>query len=71
MGDMTIRPEDAPTVDHLVTETEVLANLPTAGGETDLRITDSTLRDGSHAMAHQFTEGQVRGVVCALDRAGV
>src|SRR6266545_1476407 len=37
----------------------------------DLRITDSTLRDGSHAMRHQFTEGQVRAVVHALDGAGV
>lgn len=37
----------------------------------DLRITDSTLRDGSHAMSHQFTEEQVRGVVHALDASGV
>ena len=37
----------------------------------DIRITDSTLRDGSHAMRHQFTEEQVRGVVHALDAAGV
>ncbi|WP_433171490.1 4-hydroxy-2-oxovalerate aldolase [Actinoallomurus sp. CA-150999] len=37
----------------------------------ELRITDSTLRDGSHAMRHQFTEAQVRGVVRALDTAGV
>ncbi|MDQ1619845.1 MAG: 4-hydroxy 2-oxovalerate aldolase [Actinomycetota bacterium] len=37
----------------------------------DLRITDSTLRDGSHAMAHQFTEEQVRATVSALDGAGV
>ena len=36
-----------------------------------VRITDSTLRDGSHAMAHRFTEEQVRGVVHALDTAGV
>ncbi len=36
-----------------------------------LRITDTTLRDGSHAMAHQFTEEQVRTTVHALDAAGV
>jgi 4-hydroxy 2-oxovalerate aldolase len=36
-----------------------------------VRLTDSTLRDGSHAMAHRFTEGQVRAVVNALDNAGV
>jgi 4-hydroxy 2-oxovalerate aldolase len=36
-----------------------------------VRLTDSTLRDGSHAMAHQFTEEQVRAVVHALDRSGV
>jgi 4-hydroxy 2-oxovalerate aldolase len=71
MGDMTFRPEDAPVVTDQVTESEVLAHSGTAGGPTDLRITDSTLRDGSHAMAHQFTEEQVRGVVHALDAAGV
>ncbi|GAA3383420.1 4-hydroxy-2-oxovalerate aldolase [Cryptosporangium minutisporangium] len=37
----------------------------------DVRITDTTLRDGSHAMAHRFTETQVRDTVRALDRAGV
>ncbi|HEY0813273.1 MAG TPA: 4-hydroxy-2-oxovalerate aldolase [Pseudonocardia sp.] len=37
----------------------------------DVRITDTTLRDGSHAMAHQFTEEQVRVTVHALDAAGV
>ena len=37
----------------------------------DVRITDTTLRDGSHAMAHQFTEEQVRTTVSALDAAGV
>ena len=37
----------------------------------DVRITDTTLRDGSHAMAHQFTETQVRDTVRALDAAGV
>ena len=36
-----------------------------------VRLTDSTLRDGSHAVAHQFTQEQVRGVVHALDASGV
>jgi 4-hydroxy 2-oxovalerate aldolase len=68
---MTIRPEDAPVVTAELTEADILANTPSAGGPRDLRITDSTLRDGSHAMQHQFTEEQVRGVVHALDAAGV
>ncbi|MGH3761455.1 4-hydroxy-2-oxovalerate aldolase [Actinophytocola sp.] len=39
--------------------------------EHAVRVVDTTLRDGSHAMAHQFTETQVRDTVRALDRAGV
>lgn len=35
------------------------------------RLTDTTLRDGSHAMGHQFTRTQVKAVVQALDEAGV
>lgn len=35
------------------------------------RLTDSTLRDGSHAVAHQFTAAQVTEVVSRLDAAGV
>jgi 4-hydroxy 2-oxovalerate aldolase len=35
------------------------------------RITDSSLRDGSHPMRHQFTVEQVRTVARALDEAGV
>src|SRR4051795_1450892 len=37
----------------------------------DVRITDSSLRDGSHAKRHQFTEDQVVSIVAALDDAGV
>ena len=36
-----------------------------------VRLIDSTLRDGSHAMAHQFTTEHVRDIVKALDNAGV
>ncbi|BBG02645.1 MULTISPECIES: 4-hydroxy-2-oxovalerate aldolase [Pseudonocardia] len=39
--------------------------------EHDIRIIDTSLRDGSHAMAHRFTETQVRDTVRALDRAGL
>jgi 4-hydroxy 2-oxovalerate aldolase len=35
------------------------------------RLTDTTLRDGSHAMRHQFTREQVRNVAQALDKAGL
>lgn len=35
------------------------------------RLTDSTLRDGSHAVAHQFTTDQVTALVTRLDAAGV
>lgn len=34
-------------------------------------LIDSTLRDGSHAVSHQFDVEQVRSVVRALDAAGV
>lgn len=36
-----------------------------------VRIIDTTLRDGSHAVSHTFEEKQVRKVVAALDLAGV
>jgi 4-hydroxy 2-oxovalerate aldolase len=39
--------------------------------DLDVRITDSSLRDGSHANAHQFTEEMVRSVVDGLASAGV
>lgn len=37
----------------------------------DVRVTDTCLRDGSHAKQHQFTEEHVRSIVAALDAAGV
>lgn len=36
-----------------------------------VRVNDTTLRDGSHAVTHQFTVEQVRDVTRALDAAGV
>jgi 4-hydroxy 2-oxovalerate aldolase len=37
----------------------------------EVRIADTSLRDGSHAVAHRFTTEQVREMAGALDRAGV
>lgn len=39
--------------------------------QLDVRITDSCLRDGSHAVRHQLTVEQVSAVVQGLDAAGV
>jgi 4-hydroxy 2-oxovalerate aldolase len=39
--------------------------------QRDVRLTDTTLRDGSHAVRHQFTEQNVRDIAAALDAAGV
>ena len=37
----------------------------------DIRVTDTSLRDGSHHKRHQFTVDEVRAIVGALDGAGV
>jgi 4-hydroxy 2-oxovalerate aldolase len=39
--------------------------------QLDVRVTDSCLRDGSHAKRHRFTSDDVRAVVTALDAAGM
>lgn len=36
----------------------------------DVRITDTSLRDGSHHKRHQFTKDEVAAIVAALDAAG-
>jgi 4-hydroxy 2-oxovalerate aldolase len=41
------------------------------GSPVQVRITDSTLRDGSHARSHRFTPDEVRAVVAGLDSARV
>ena len=38
---------------------------------TDYRLIDSTLRDGSHALSHQYQEADVIKIVQGLDAAGV
>ena len=39
--------------------------------EAAFRLTDSTLRDGSHALSHRYTTEQVASIVRGLDAAGV
>ncbi|MCT6925189.1 4-hydroxy-2-oxovalerate aldolase [Metasolibacillus sp.] len=39
--------------------------------EKSIKLTEVCLRDGSHVVAHQFTEQQVRAVARALDDAGM
>ena len=36
-----------------------------------IRVVDSTLRDGSHAVSHQFSGEQIAAVAEGLDKAGV
>ncbi len=40
-------------------------------GRTFIHLVDTTLRDGSHPMSHQFTREQIAAVAGGLDRAGL
>ena len=48
-----------------------MTQTPTHNGPYEVRVTDTTLRDGSHAVSHQFTVKQVRDIVRALDDARI
>src|SRR5690242_6531922 len=41
------------------------------GQRKRIRVVDTTLRDGSHSISHQYTLEQIRDVTRGLDAAGV
>jgi 4-hydroxy 2-oxovalerate aldolase len=47
------------------------AAIPKPSETRAYRLTDSTLRDGSHALRHQFTADQVAAIAAGLDSAGI
>ena len=49
-----------------------MSSLPqTFSADLDIRVTDTSLRDGSHHKRHQFIASEVRSIVEALDASGV
>ena len=55
----------------MVSPASLVAALSPDAPELKFRLTDSTLRDGSHALAHRFSPEQVAAIAGALDSAGV
>jgi len=55
----------------MVSPASLVAALSPEAPELKFRLTDSTLRDGSHALAHRFSPEQVAAIAGALDSAGV
>lgn len=57
---------------HSANPTAAAATLPaTYSADLDVRVTDTSLRDGSHAKHHRFTVADVRAIVAGLDDAGM
>lgn len=54
-----------------MTAVDVASTGQVIGDPVRVRVTDSSLRDGSHAKTHSFTEEEVTAVVAALDAAGI
>jgi 4-hydroxy 2-oxovalerate aldolase len=42
---------------------------PGIPGKKAIRVVDTTLRDGSHSISHQYTREQVRSIAASLDKA--